>query len=140
MRGKQEELLKGGKPYIVWLRTAARQARLDIDHFDAMQACLSSYTHSTPVSFFRPGLGLDEVDPVVAPRLVFCVAGLALEYIEGLLGMACERMFDLYPELFLKGQTRHYSAAPPCHVPDCGVNGGSSRPRRSRSDRKGRKR
>ena len=103
---KQKELLKGQVLYLGGLRAAVRKAGFDVDHFNAMQAYLSSHTHSSPASFNRTSLDLP-VRQRLLPDDQYRTAGLALEYATDAVGLSCERMFLLYPEVFLTGQTKH---------------------------------
>jgi hypothetical protein len=60
-----------------------------------------------PQVFYRSVLKPDDPEPGIAPDHLYAVSGLALEYVTEPLGSACERMFLLYPEVFLKEETKH---------------------------------
>jgi len=102
---RQQKVLKGQELYINGRNAVVREAGWDVDHFNAMYAALSSHAHSAPVSFYRS----DPFEPSasIAPDYQYVTSGLALEYATEPLGFACERMFHLYPEIFLTGQTKH---------------------------------
>jgi hypothetical protein len=104
---RQEKVLTGQELYVAGLRAVVKEAGWDVDHFNAMYSALSSYAHSSPASFYRSVLNPNEPDPGIAPDHRYVVCGLALEYTTEPLGWACERMFLLYPEVFLKGETKH---------------------------------
>lgn len=104
---RQKKVLSGQELYLHGLRAVVKQAGWDVDHFNAMYAALSSHAHSAPISFYRSVLNPGEPAAGVAPDHQYVTSGLALEYATEPLGFACERMFHLYPEVFLTGQTKH---------------------------------
>jgi hypothetical protein len=66
-----------------------------------MYAVLSAHAHGSPLSFYR----VDKeniTSAAIASDFQFGTVGLVLEYVTGALHLACMRMFDLYPERFLK--------------------------------------
>jgi hypothetical protein len=101
----QEQILRGQQQYIHGLRGAVKEAGWDVDEFNGIWAMLSSFAHSSPISF---PVG-NSKDPLVgvAPELQYQLVGLALQYVTGWLGLACERMFCIFPETFLKFETKH---------------------------------
>jgi len=103
----QKDVLEGRSPFMMGKNAIFRQAGWDVDHFAKLFAFLSSQTHSAPASFYRSALHPDEPEFRAVPDFQYLVAGLALDVAIKPLGHACERMFHLYPELFLKGETKH---------------------------------
>jgi hypothetical protein len=104
---RKAKLLTGHELYVHGLRRVFKDAGWDGDHFYAMYNVLSTYAHGAPMSFRR-----DLSDPAepafgIAPDHEYRVAAVALEYATRPLGFACERMFETYPEAFLKGQAKH---------------------------------
>ncbi len=106
-RENQDKILAGKQLYIKGLRGAVRATGWDADQFYAIYNILSSHSHSAPLSFYR-----DEGNPYepvigIVPSYVYLISELALDHCVVPLGLACERMmFELYPELFLKGTVR----------------------------------
>jgi hypothetical protein len=103
----QHKLLSGMALYINGLRGVVREAGWDADHFDAMYVALSNYAHGAPMSFYRSVSEPDEPAAGITPDYQYAVAGLSLEYATDLLDFACRRMFNFYPERFLKDETKH---------------------------------
>lgn len=104
---RQKKLLTGQELYVGGLRAAVKAAGFDVDHFNATYAALSVHTHCAPASFFRSINNPDEPVFATPPEYTYIVSGVALEYATDPLGLACERMFRLYPEIFLKTETKH---------------------------------
>ena len=74
---RQGKVIAGSEIYLHGLRSAVRLAGWDVDEFDSMYGYLSSYTHSSPVSFIRLAEhGVDFKVPTEAQRRI---AGNALE-------------------------------------------------------------
>lgn len=103
----REDVIAGRSPYTIGRNEIVRRAGWDVDHFTGMFACLSSQTHSAPAGFYRSAINPDEPENRAVPDFQYLVAGLALDLAVKPLHFACERMFHLYPEVFLKGETKH---------------------------------
>jgi hypothetical protein len=101
---RRKRLLSGEEPYIKGKAEVARSAGWQDDDFKAIYKFLSSHAHSAPVSFFRTN---ESPDLAASSDYQYISAGQALEYATGALGTACEQMFSLYPELFLRRQAKH---------------------------------
>lgn len=104
---RQKRLLTGQELYVGGLRAAVKAAGLDVDHFNGMYAALSVHSHCAPASFYRSVHNPDEPVFATPPEYTYLASGVALEYATEPLGLACERMFQLYPEIFLKAKTKH---------------------------------
>jgi hypothetical protein len=104
----RKNILDGKVLYVVGLRGALKEAGFDIDHFDAVYTSLSSFTHSHPASFYRSVLRPGEPEPGTPADVKYAVSTLIFDYLDKALGLTCDRMFHhLYPEIFLKGETKH---------------------------------
>jgi hypothetical protein len=104
---RQKKVLGGQELYINGFRTVVREGGLNVDEFNVMYATLSAHAHSAPVSFVRNILEPSEPILGFVSGYQYSISGNALTYATAVTERACERMFFLYPELFLKGQTNH---------------------------------
>ncbi len=86
---RQGRVIAGSEIYLHGLRAAVRLAGWDVDEFDAMYGYLSSYSHSSPVSFIR--LAEHSIDFKVSTRAQRGTAGNALEFAFNALQSATER-------------------------------------------------
>jgi hypothetical protein len=103
----KDDIREGRSPFIYGRNAVVREAGWDVDHFTAMYAALSSHAHCGSASFYRAALHPDEPAPGIASDYQYMVSGLAFEYATEPLGFACERMFHLYPKIFLADETKH---------------------------------
>jgi hypothetical protein len=102
---RQKKVLAGGELYINGRRGAIKEAGFDVEHFEGMYVFLSNHAHAGPVSFHHTGS--TKMASGVAPDFQYRTSGLALEYGMGALDLACQRMFHLYPAIFLTRKTKH---------------------------------
>lgn len=104
---RQKAVLGCQEMYLRGKRAVVREAGWNVKHFNSMYGLLSNHAHPSLLSFPRT-LDNPEVPAVgFSPDSQYITAGVALEYATPTLGFACERMFHLYPELFLATQTKH---------------------------------
>jgi hypothetical protein len=104
---RKKKLLTGQQLYVGGIGAAARAAGLDGDLFNGMYANLSLHMHCAPASFYRSIDNPSEPMLATPSEYVYGVSAGALAYVTQPLGLACERMFQLYPEVFSKAQIKH---------------------------------
>ena len=102
-----DDLLSGKYQFINGRNAIIRKAGWNVENFSAMFNVLSNYAHSSPFSFTRNMLDPDEPASGFVVDDQFRISGVTLEYLTPPLSFACQRMFHLYPETFLKGETKH---------------------------------
>jgi hypothetical protein len=104
----QTAILAGNQLYINGLRDVVRSTGWDADQFYSVYNILSSHSHSHPFSFYREEGNPYEPVVGIVPSYQYLISGIALGECVVPLGLACERMmFQLYPEIFLKGMPNH---------------------------------
>ena len=105
---QQDTILAGTQLYINGLRGAVRATGWEPNQFNWVYNILSSHSHSAPLSFYREEGNPYEPVVGIVPSYQYLISGMALGQCLVPLGLACERMmFQVYPELFLKGAAGH---------------------------------
>jgi hypothetical protein len=97
---RQEAILKGKEIYINGLRSAVREAGLDVDQFNVAYGLLSTHIHSTPASVYRRSA---ESEPVfgLLPGFQYTASSTALLCGVEVMGVVGKRVMNLYPpEIF----------------------------------------